>query len=161
MNYDFLVGAHGYGAAVQFFVIAHDGDLVRSGRHDQILVKPPVVVEFVDVTDEVVHFLSVQQNRCLSLRLEFDHDQAIGSRDLIAVGLQDHREIRRFPGSDGDVLGEDFVSVVHHHDAVLAGGQRNRVAALTDGFAIHKQIALGRRHLQLELAILCETGSRA
>jgi len=79
--------ANGYRTAVEFLAVVRHGHLMRSRRNHQVLVPPPIVVEFVHVADEVIHLFPVQQYRRFSLRLKFHHDQTVWSGNLVPVRL--------------------------------------------------------------------------
>jgi hypothetical protein len=142
-----LVGFHGNGASVEFLVVTHDGDLVLARGKEQFLVPIPVVVEFVHVSDEVIHFLAVQKDGGLTLGLKLDHQVPVRSGNLVTVSLEVHDEVGGLSGGDGNALGEDFVAVIHDNHSVIAGGEGVGMAAFLNGLAIHKKVALRRGHL--------------
>ena len=51
---------------VEFLVVTHNRDLVRARRNEQFLMAIPVMVEFVDVSNEVVDLFAVQKTAALA-----------------------------------------------------------------------------------------------
>ncbi len=81
-------------------------------------------------------------------------DAAPRPADVSAVGFELHVERRRLAGVNIDVLRRDLVAIINDGDGVLPGGQRDRLVAVFDGLAVHKNVRLLRRHVNLQLAVL-------
>jgi len=149
---DLLVGGHRDRARPDFAAVAQQGQLVRAGRDDELLLPDEVVVELIAVPDEVVRRLAVEQDR--GAVAAFNLDAAPGAGNRAAGGLQADLVRGRLPGGEGDAAHVGAVAVVVDADFVRAGRERHGAVAVADGLAVDKDVGLLGGDADLELGLL-------
>src|ERR1700733_16208591 len=133
--------------------------MMCSGWQQQLLLpEPEIVVEFVHVTDKIAGSFSVRQDGGADVS-SGDVNSAPRSRNLVTISFQSHSEVGGLSRFDIHFLCGHLVTVVHHHYRVFSGSKFHRVAAVTNGVAVHEHIRPGRCLFHLQLSTLSEAGA--
>src|SRR5271170_272277 len=118
-----------------------DGQMVLANRENQFLLpNKEIVVHLVYVTDEVGGSSAVGEHSGVN-RSSAEIYASPRPVYSAAIRLEHDIQVGRLAGCDVDVLGGNFVAIVHDGHGVLPGGERNSaLPAFVDGFSVNKNI---------------------